>query len=81
MLELKQHTHFKITIQKIEELILEHFSIQLHLMKDMGFRNKTYYVVDPAWSTTPQTDRPLTKQSVHEKNIKYYLVDDENSAE
>ena len=80
MLELKQHTHFKITIQKIEELILEHFSSQLNLMKDMGFRNRTYYAVDPMWTTTPQKDRP-PKQPLHEENIRYYLIDGENSAE
>jgi hypothetical protein len=73
MIELEQNTYFEIDLKKIEELILEHFSIQLDLMEDMEFRNRTYYAVDETCKDSEQT--------LDEETIRYCLIDDENSVE
>lgn len=61
MLKLEQNTYWEITIQKIEELILEHFSVQLDLMEDMDFHNRSYYVVD---DTSKDPDQNLNKATI-----------------
>lgn len=73
MLELKQTTYFEITIQKIEELILEHFSIQVDLMEDMDFRNRSYYAVD---DTSKDSEQILDKDT-----IEYCLLGKETRVE
>lgn len=73
MLELKQTPYFEITIQKIEELVLEHFSIQLDLMEDMEFRNRSYFAVD---DTSKDKDQILDKDT-----IEYCLLGKEASVE
>lgn len=61
MLKLEQNTYWEITIQKIEELILEHFSIQLDLTEDMRFRNRSYFAVD---DTLKDEDQILDKDTI-----------------
>lgn len=73
MLELEQTAYFEITIQKIEELILEHFSIKLDLMEDMEFRNRSYFAVD---DTSKDKDQILDKDT-----IEYSLLGKEVSVE
>jgi hypothetical protein len=73
MIELEQKTYFEITIQKIEELILEHFYIQLDLMEDMDFKNRSYFAVD---NTSKDKDQILDKDAIN-----YCLLGKEASVE
>ena len=61
MLKLEQNTYWEITIQKIEELILEHFSIRLDLTEDMRFCNRSYYAVD---DTSKDSEQNLDKETI-----------------
>lgn len=46
MLELEQSIFWKIKLQRIEELILEHFLIQIDIIRDMGF-SRDYFIINP----------------------------------
>jgi hypothetical protein len=73
MLKLEQNTYWKISIEKIEELISEHFSIRLDLIEDMNCQNRSYFAVD---DTLKDIDQILDKDT-----IEFCLLDSETSVE
>lgn len=73
MIELTKNTYWEIELKLIETLVLEHFSIQLDLMEDMDFRNRTYYAVD---ETCKDPEQILDKET-----IEYCLLGEEANVE
>lgn len=71
MLELEQTIFWKISIEKIEELILKHFSISVDIVRDMELNNRDYII----------SNYKFESQKLDQSTIEFCLSDRETQYE